>query len=75
MRGFERGSLILADGHLIILGENGKLALAEATPSAYKEKAQVQVLEGRCFTPPTLASGKLYLRNHKEMICLDMTGL
>jgi outer membrane protein assembly factor BamB len=74
-RGFQRGALILVDGHLIILGENGKLALAEATPSAYKEKASAQVLAGRCFTPPTLAGGKLYVRNHEALVCLDMTGL
>lgn len=73
-RGFAKGSLILADGHLIILGEQGKLALAEATPSGYKEQSSFQVLQGKCWTSPTLAGGKLYLRNQKEMLCLDMTG-
>jgi outer membrane protein assembly factor BamB len=73
-RGFGKGSLTLADGHLIVLGEEGKLGLIEVSPEAYKEKASAQVLEGRCWTVPTLAGGKLYLRNGKEMICLDVTG-
>ncbi|MCI0691965.1 PQQ-like beta-propeller repeat protein [candidate division KSB1 bacterium] len=72
--GLGQGSLILADQHLIVLSEKGELALIEATPSAYKEKARAQILSGKCWTMPVLAGGKLYLRNQKEMVCLDMTG-
>jgi outer membrane protein assembly factor BamB len=71
-RGFGEGSLIYADGHLIVLGTGGNLALVEATSSAYKERAGAQVLRGRCFTAPSLAHGKLYLRNEIEMVCLDL---
>ena len=71
-RGFGKGSLLLADGYLIILGEGGKLALVEAIPSEYKEKARFQLFDDKCWTVPTLAGGKLYLRNQKEMVCLDL---
>ena len=71
-RGFEKGSLLLADGYLIILGEGGKLALAEANPSEYNEKARFQLFDDKCWTVPTLAGGKLYIRNQKEMVCLDL---
>ncbi len=70
--GFKRGSLIAADGHLIVLGENGNLALVEATPEEYREIANVKILSGKCWTSPSLANGKLYLRNHEEMVCLDV---
>ena len=73
-RGFGEGTLTLADGHLIVLGDRGKLGLAEATPSAYHEVASAEVLSGLCWTVPTLANGRLYARNQKEMVCLDMTG-
>ena len=66
--------MILADGHLIILSDKGKLGLAEATPAGYIEKATAKVLSGLCWTAPTLADGKLYIRNETEMVCLDMTG-
>jgi outer membrane protein assembly factor BamB len=72
--GFGKGSLILADGHLIVLSERGQLAIVEAIPGEYKEKATAQVLQGKCWTQPTLAGGKLYLRNQKEMICIDLTS-
>ncbi len=70
-RGFGKGSLIYADGNLIILGEGGELALAKATPTQYEEVAQTQIFSGRCWTVPTLSGGKLYLRNTEELICLD----
>ena len=73
-RGFGQGSVIYADRHLIVLGENGNLALVEATPEAYREVAQVQVLSGRCWTAPTLSNGKLFLRSHQEIVCLDLRG-
>ncbi|MCH8126115.1 PQQ-like beta-propeller repeat protein [candidate division KSB1 bacterium] len=73
-RGFQKGSLLFADGHFFVLGERGKLALVEANPSRYIEKASVQMLKGKCWTMPTLAGGKLFLRNQSEMICLDVSG-
>ena len=72
-RGFGKGSLIYADGHLIILGEGGNLALVKATHTEYKEVAQTQVFTGRCWTLPTLSNGKLYLRNDQELICFDLS--
>ena len=73
-RGFGKGTLMLADAHLIILSDRGKLGLAEATPSGYNEVASEEILSGLCWTVPTLANGNLYARNEKEMVCLDMTG-
>jgi outer membrane protein assembly factor BamB len=73
-RGFNKGSLLFADGHLIVLGEYGNLALVEATPAGYKEKASAQILKGKSWTMPTLANGKLYLRNQSEMVCLDLAA-
>jgi outer membrane protein assembly factor BamB len=71
-RGLGKGSLILADGMFIVLSERGKLVLLEATSEDYRELAAHQVLEGRCWTPPSLWEGRLYLRNHTDMVCLDL---
>lgn len=72
-RGLGRGSLILADGQLIVLGDKGQLVLVEATPEAYLETARAQVLKGKCWTSPSLSNGRLYLRNQKEIVCLDLS--
>jgi len=71
-RGLGKGSLIYVDGHLIVLGEEGRLVLVEANSTKYIEKAGTQILRGRCWTSPTLAAGKLYLRDQNEMVCLDV---
>ena len=44
----------------------------EATPGAYNELSRAQVLTGKCWTSPTLAHRKLYLRNQEEIVCLDL---
>jgi outer membrane protein assembly factor BamB len=73
-RGHGHGSLIFAGGNLIVLSEKGTLLLLEATPQAYKELGAVRVLEGKCWTAPTLANGRLYLRNEEHLIALDWSG-
>jgi outer membrane protein assembly factor BamB len=70
--GLGKGSLIAADGMLILLTETGTLKLIEATPEAYRELASAKLFEGRCWTAPSLADGILYLRNQEEMVSLDM---
>lgn len=70
--GIRKGSLILADGKLIILGETGTLVIAEALPEAYKELARVKVLDGHCWSLPVLANGRLYCKTIPgDLVCLD----
>jgi outer membrane protein assembly factor BamB len=67
------GSLIMADGKLIVLSDKGELLVAEASPSAFTPLARAKVLSGVCWTPPALADGRLYLRNAKgEVRCLEL---
>lgn len=73
-RGLGKGSLIYADGHLLVLSDRGILKKVEATPDAYVEKGSVQALDGRSWTSPTLAGNRLYLRNHTEMVSYDLGG-
>ena len=57
-----------------MLGDRGTLALAEATPEAYHELARVQALKGKSWTAPTLAGGRLYLRDQSEIVCLEVAS-
>src|SRR5262249_17938991 len=70
--GLGKGSLLIADGTLIVLGEQGTLVLAEATPKEYVEKARWQALEGTCWSAPVLANGRLYLRNEKRLMAVAL---
>lgn len=72
-RGFSRASLVHADGKLIILDEDGTLAIATPTSEELKIHSRVEgVLERTAWTPPTLVGTRLYLRNRKEMKVLDL---
>lgn len=71
-RGFDKGSLLIADGRLVILGEDGKLGLAAATPDAFRAQASFQVANGRCWSVPALASGLLYVRGENKLMCFDL---
>ena len=72
-RGLGHGSLLYADGHLIVLGDKGTLILVEATPEGYREKARFQVFKGKTWTMPTLSGGRLYVRDEKQLVALDLS--
>lgn len=71
-RGFGKGTLIMADGNLVILGEHGDLAIAPASPEGFQAIAQTKLLSGRCWSAPALANGRLYVRNEEKILCLDL---
>jgi outer membrane protein assembly factor BamB len=72
-RGFLKGSLLRVGDLLLILGENGLLALARATPEGYRELARARPLTSRpCWSTPVLANGLLYLRDESRVLCLDL---
>ena len=69
------GSVILVDGLCLVLAADGQLVLAEANAKAFKELARTRALEGKCWTAPALASGRLYCRNTPgDVVCLDVGG-
>ena len=70
-----KGTLMLADGKLLILAEHGELLTAEASPEGFKEISRAQVVGTKCWTVPVLANGRIYCRNEKgDVVCLDVKG-
>jgi outer membrane protein assembly factor BamB len=74
--GLGRGSLVVADGRLIVLGGNGQLVLAQATPDSYSEVSRCQVLDKDklSWIVPIVSNGRLYLRNEYTLKALDLKG-
>jgi outer membrane protein assembly factor BamB len=69
------GSVMLAGGRLIALSDKGRLMIAPASPSGYTELAAAPILEGKCWTAPVLAEGRIYARNADgELVCVDVSG-
>jgi outer membrane protein assembly factor BamB len=66
------GSLILADGRLIVLREDGMLNLVAADPEAYRELAKAPVLAAPCRAHMALAEGRLYARDARKLVCWNL---
>ena len=71
---FGRGSAILADGKLIVLGEAGLLGLFKPNPAKVEELGRWQVPQLRypCWAAPVLADKLLYLRDEDHLVCYDL---
>ncbi len=70
--GFGCGSMILAEGNLIVLSENGELVLVECKSDKYRERARAAVLTGPCRAHMALANGRLYARDNGKVVCWNL---
>jgi outer membrane protein assembly factor BamB len=68
---FGKGNLIAADGKLFLSTMKGELVVVRATPEKYDEIGRATVI-GTTRQAPALANGLLYLRDDKEIVCLDV---
>jgi len=73
---YGRGSAILADGKLIVLGEGGRLGMFRPNPQKAEELCAWQVPQLRypCWAGPVLSRKKLYLRSEDRLVCLDLAA-
>jgi outer membrane protein assembly factor BamB len=64
---------ILGVGDLIlVLAENGELALVEASPERYRELARIEALPGKTWNNLCLAGNRLFIRNAEEAACYEL---
>lgn len=66
------GQTALASGHIIVLTEDGDMALVRATPEKHDELARFPVLDGKTWNHPAFSDGRLLTRNLKEMAMFDL---
>jgi hypothetical protein len=73
-RGFEKGSVLLVNDQLIVYGANGRLALVDANPASYDEKASFQcsAQTHSCWSVPVVSNGRLYVRDQEKLVCFDV---
>jgi outer membrane protein assembly factor BamB len=71
---FGHGQVLLAGDVLIVLSEQGELALVEVSPERYRELAQLQVLAPVDVTwnNPALSPPFLLIRNAREAACFRL---
>ena len=70
--GFGPGHVILAGDQMLALSDAGELVLISAQPTGYKEIARAKVVDGKCWTTPVLANGRIYVRSTREAACYEV---
>ena len=71
-RSFPRASLVMAEGRFIILDEDGNLALSTASAEGLTVHAKFALLSNNSWTAPTLVGTRLYVRDRKNLLALDL---
>ncbi|MCB1043418.1 MAG: PQQ-binding-like beta-propeller repeat protein [Acidobacteria bacterium] len=66
------GFLILVDDHLVILTKAGTLHIAKASPDDFHELANTQLFDSVVWTPPSVASGKIFSRSLKDVAVVEI---
>lgn len=74
-RSVGKGQIIFGDGLLILQGEGGQVALAEADPKAYREISRFDFGRGEYpfWTLPVVSNGHLFLRDQDRLACFKVS--
>jgi outer membrane protein assembly factor BamB len=66
------GQLMLVGHHVLVLTEEGEVALCEATHQEFREVARFAVLGSRTWNHPALSGEHLLIRNDRTAACVRL---
>lgn len=69
---YGHGQLLGVGKLLLIISEQGELALVAARPDKYEQLATFPALEGKTWNNPTLVGQRLFVRNGEEAACYEL---
>jgi outer membrane protein assembly factor BamB len=71
-RYYGHGQILAIGGKLLVMSERGYIALVAADMKQFRELARMDVFADRTWNTPALAGRQLFIRNDREMACLEL---
>lgn len=68
---FGPGNVTLAGDKLVALTDAGDVVLINPIPEKYSELARFNAVKGKCWSTPSIADGRIYVRGVKEGACFE----
>jgi outer membrane protein assembly factor BamB len=72
-RSIEKATFVSADQKLITLDQDGNLMIAHPSPQGFKISAKAPLLTNLSWTPPVLVGTRLYMRDRRNMMAVDLS--
>jgi hypothetical protein len=73
-RSIEKATFVWADQKLITLDQDGTLMIAYPTIQGFKIAAKAPLLSSLSWTPPVLVGTRLYIRDRRNMMAVDLAS-
>ena len=71
-RSFARAQMVNANGTLVIVDEDGAVALASVSREGLRVHARADLLTANAWTPPTVVGSTVFVRDRKHILALDL---
>ena len=71
-RSIEKATFVWADQKLITLDQAGNLMIAHPSPQGFRISAKAPLLTELSWTPPVLVGPRLYIRDRRTMMAVDL---
>jgi outer membrane protein assembly factor BamB len=71
-RSIQKATFVWADRKLITLDEDGTLMIAHPSREGFKISASAPLLSRISWTPPVLVGDRLYIRDRRDLMCVDL---
>jgi outer membrane protein assembly factor BamB len=69
---FGPGNVTLVGDKLLALTDAGDLVLINPSPEKYSEVSRFHAVDGKCWSTPSIADGRVYVRSVKEGACYEV---
>lgn len=71
-RSIPKATFVWADRKLITLDTDGNLMIAHPSPQAFVVSAKAELMTSIAWSPPTLVGTRLYMRDRRSMMAVDL---